>query len=430
MRLTAWLPLAALSPLVAIAATHPQYGGTLRVEMRAAPAALDAAESEPWQSLIHEPLVRLDAAGIPQPWLARAWQPEGNGKRWKFALRPGVKMQDGNPLTPAVVAALLPGATADSDAVVLRAEHGLSSLLLELAGSRIAPTGPFRLTAFDAGHRATFVANEDYWGGRPFVDSIEVQFGRPLRDQFTDLELGKTDIAELSPADVRRATEHGRTVWASANIRLIALAVEPGRMADPRLREALARSIDRPPMYNVLLQKQGEISAALLPQWISGYAFIFPTAPDVARARVLVSALPLAGRAIVLSFDPGMPAARQIAERVAVNARDAGLTVQVAPQGQPADVRLVETRIHNPDPARALARLASGFGLETPAVAATLEATYEFERKLLEDYRVIPLFHVPDRYAAAGRVRVYEPPPITPFGGWRFDNLWLAGTAP
>ena len=39
----------------------------------------------------------------------------------------------------------------------------------------------------------------------------------------------------------------------------------------------------------MLLQRQGEVSGALLPQWLSGYAFLFPTATDLARARALLA---------------------------------------------------------------------------------------------------------------------------------------------
>ena len=55
------------------------------------------------------------------------------------------------------------------------------------------------------------------------------------------------------------------------------------------------------------------------------------SAPDLARARELVAALPPAARTFTLSYDPATRAARSLAERIAVNARDAGLIVQVAP---------------------------------------------------------------------------------------------------
>jgi peptide/nickel transport system substrate-binding protein len=441
MRLTAWLPLAALSALALCgAATRPRYGGTLRVEVRAAPAAFDpAADTGPLASLVFESLIRLDDAGTPQPCLALSWQHEGAGKRWQFTLRPGVKLHDGSPLTPAAVMSALQAALPDSvvavsgDAVVIRAEHGISSLLLDLAHRRVLSTGPFRLTTFDPGHHATFAANEDYWGGRPFLDAIEVQLGRGLRDQLVDLELGKTDVAEIAPADMRRASEHNRTVWSSGAVNLIALAFAPGRTTgaeNARLREALALAINRAAMHSVLLQKQGEATAALLPQWLSGYAFVFPTTPDLVRARALASSMPPTARTITLTYDPSLRAGRSLAERTAVNARDAGLVVQVSPQNAQVDARLVEVRVRSLDPAGALAGLAAALGLEVAAAPATSAALYEEERKLLDGYRVIPLFQLPDLYGAASRVRVGPSPAITRLGDWCFDNVWLSGTAP
>jgi ABC-type transport system substrate-binding protein len=337
-----------------------------------------------------------------------------------------------------VVAALeaaLPGVTISAtaaagnvDAVIIRANHPMPDLLLDLAHNGWLDTGPFRQTAFEPGQRAEFAANDDYWGGRPFLDAINVQFGRGLRDQLADLELGKADVVEAGPADLHRASSHGRTIWSSAAVSLVALAFNPA--PDARPREALALSIDRAAMHAVLLQKQGEPTAALLPQWISGYAFLFPTAQDLPRARTLANDLPPAARALTLTYDPAMRAARPLAERVAVNARDAGINVQVSPQNPHADVRLVEVRLASLDPEHALAALAAALGLPAPAGSGSAAALYESERKLLEDFRAVPLFQLPVLYAASSRVRVYTGPPVTRLGDWRFENLWLSGTAP
>jgi peptide/nickel transport system substrate-binding protein len=393
-------------------------------------------DTGPLRSFVSETLVRLDAAGTPQPWLAVSWQHDAAAKRWQFNLRPGVKLHDGSPLTPAAVAVSLQAALPDlsiaatTDGITIHANRPLPDLPLDLAHSGWLDTGPFRQTAYEPGRHAAFTANEDYWGGRPFLDAVDVQLGRSLRDQLADLELGKADVVEIGPADLRRASEHGRAVWQSAAVSLLALAFAPGHTDDARLREALALSIDRAAMHSVLLQKQGEPTAALLPQWISGYAFAFPTALDLPRARALANALPPASRTLTLAYDPAMRAARSLAERVAVNARDAGLAVQVSPQNPNADVRLVEVRLASLDPERALAGLAAALGLPTPAAAATPAALYESERRLLEGFRAIPLFHLPVLYGAASRVRVYAPPPVTRLGDWRFADVWLSEAAP
>jgi peptide/nickel transport system substrate-binding protein len=446
MRLSPWLPLAVLSAFAAVcgAATRPHYGGTLRVEIQAAPASLNPYAG-PLASLVFEPLVRLDAAGAPQPCLALSWQHDAALRRWQFNLRPGVKFHDGFLLVPAAVVSSLeselPGVsvTAANDAVIIRANRAMPNLLLDLAhdaaifardaeGQPVG-TGPFRAVAWEPGHRATLAANEEYWGGRPFLDSIEIQMGRPRRDQLLDLEIGKADIVEVGPGELRRASGSG-TVWSSAPVNLIALVFAPGRARDPRAREALALSIDRATMHAVLLQKQGEITGALLPQWLSGYAFAFRTTPDLVRARALAATLPASARTLTLSYDPTVVAGRPLAERVAVNAHDAGFTVRVVPQDTQADLRLVEIPLPSLDPERALAALGVSVGSEamTP-IGSAAEALYETERRLLEDFRAIPLFHLPDLYAAANRVRVLEQPALTRMGGWRFDGIWLSGNA-
>ena len=412
------------------------------MEIRAAPEVLEPAA--PFAALVFEPLVRLDAAGAPQPCLALSWQHDASAKRWQFQLRQGVKFHDGFLLVPAAVAtslaAAFPGVSisAANDSVIFRADHPMPDLPLALAhGAPVfahdaeggfVGTGPFRLAAWEPGRRARFTTYDDYWGARPFLDAVDVQLGRALQDQLVDLELGKTDVAEIGPAELRRGSDRGRTVWASAPDELIALVFTPGHAEDARVREALALALDRAAMHNVLLQKQGEVSAALLPQWLSGYAFAFPATPDVARARTLAAAVPAQMHALALSFEASLPGGRALAERIAVNARDAGITIRVTTDNSQADVRLVEARLPALDAARALAGLATALGLARPS--APNEVPYDDEKKLLEDFRVIPLFHLPDLYGATSRVHVYAPPAIGRLGEWHFENVWLNGGTP
>jgi Bacterial extracellular solute-binding proteins, family 5 Middle len=278
----------------------------------------------------------------------------------------------------------------------------------------------FSITQWQAGGRAVYTADENAPGGRPFLDTVDIQMGRPLREQGFDLELGKADIVQLDPAEARRS---GHRVWSSSPVRLLAVVFSP-HIADTRVREALALAVDRGAIHNVLLQRQGEITAALLPQWLSGWAFVFPAAQDVARARSLVAALPAASRSFTLAAAD--PANRRIADRIALNARDAGLVVTSGATN--ADARLIEVRITSADPARALAGIAAALALPEPPRADSPEALYTAERALLEGFRVIPLFYLPDVYGVGPRVR--GGPGITPLGEWRFENLWLENARP
>jgi ABC-type transport system substrate-binding protein len=283
------------------------------------------------------------------------------------------------------------------------------------AGPTLAQlNGAFAITRWEGGHHAVYSAEENAPGGRPFLDSVDIQMGRSMRDRA--IEAGRAEIVELAPGDLPRVPS-GQRIWTSSPVRVVALVFSP-KVDDARVREALALAINRTAIHNVLLQKQGEISGALLPQWVSGYAFLFPAAADVARARSLVSALPPTARALTLAS-----ADRLMAERIAVNARDAGLSVTVVPPTATADVRLAQARVAFATPAQALPVIAAAFGLPEPARADSPDTLYAAERALLDGFRVVPLFHVPDLYAVSPRVK--GGPGITPLGEWRFDSLWI-----
>ncbi|MFB3827564.1 MAG: ABC transporter substrate-binding protein [Bryobacteraceae bacterium] len=403
------------------AAARPRYGGTLMIELRDSVQTLDPASPAGDGAALMLPLVfdRL-------PDLSLSWTASGQSRRWEFRLRPGVRYHDGAPFaaTPALAAALeatLRGITVKphGDTLVFECAQPEPGLPLELArrgyvfartpdGGAVG-TGPFRLTRWEPGRRAAFAANEDHWAGRPFADAVEIEMGRGSREQLINLELGRADIVELAPPEARRA----RRAWASQPVELFAIVFRDGRPADPRLREALSAAVDRPAIRNVIFQKHGEPAGGILPQWISGYAFLFPAAPDLGRARKLAAAS--SSRALSIGYDAGDPLARLLAERVALNARDGGLAATAAPNPQ-ADARILRWRIRSLESGDALRE----FG--APSRAETAEAACAAERALLAGYRVIPLVHAPVLFGASPRVHA---PPLTPLGELRLADTWL-----
>ena len=50
------------------------------------------------------------------------------------------------------------------------------------------------------------------------------------------------------------------------------------------------------------------------------------------------------------------------------------------------------------------------------------------EIRLLDGFRVVPLFHLPDTYGVSPRVM--GGPGVSPLGEWRFEGLWLEGGRP
>ncbi len=442
MRRFACRLLAAASILLAVApgvegARRPRYGGTLRVEVREAWALEPAA----WQ-MVFETLVELDESGKVRPALAVSWRHDAASRRWQFRLRSNVKFQDGSPLTAEAVAAALGGngwlSTAAGGEVVVLCDaltrlpdfaDARRAVFLKGADGSLTGTGPFRVMQWEA-RRAMLTAHEEYWRGRPFLDGVAIEMGGTAQQRLADLELAKAELVEVGPGEVRRAEQFGAKIWTSSPVILMALKFEPGRPAgdNARLREALALSIDRAAILKVLLQKRGEAAGGLLPQWLSGYAGLFATGRDVERARGMAAGAP----ALALAYDASDGLARAVAERIAVNAREAGIRLAAPAAAGNADVSLIRARIAPAVAEQALEGLGAALRLPEllhPASPA-LEDLYSDERAVVEDYRVIPLFHLPEMYGASPRLHAWATPGLLKTGEWRLEDLWLDAEQP
>ncbi len=429
MRRTALPSIAAGSLLVAVALLHaerrPRYGGTLRIEMQSAVATLDpsqpaavpaeAAAQEKLAGQVYETLVRLDERGEPQPLLATGWTHELARKRWVFTARPHVTFHNGAPWEP-------PGGVVfvddrlPIDEILSQLAEPRNAITLKTSDGAIAGTGPFRIARWEAKQSAALEAYDAYWAGRPFLDGVEVRMGRTPRDRALDLELGKTDAAELPLTEVRRAQQRGGQVKESAPVEVLCLVFDKSKPELARFRDALSLAVDRNAIYTVLLQKQGEISGALLPQWLSGYAFVFPSARDLVRARQSAAS----PQPLTFAFDRQDPLQRSIAERIMLNASEAGLTLR-AVAAPPADIRLVELRIVSADAREALDKLAAQLQIAMPAVSPDA-GLYDLERALIDSARVVPLFHLPSAWELSPAVRNWGAP--VP-GLWRLADVWL-----
>lgn len=338
-----------------------------------------------------------------------------------------------NSLDPAVAAANFEEAVAKEQIdALLYAQRNPDGTFAGVAGS-----GPFRIAAWEPGKRAVLAANDDFRGGRPFVDSVEIQMGRTARDRLLDLDLNQTDFAEIPAEEARAASNRGVRVSASAPDELVALIFAAGRPAaqDARVREALARSIDRAAIVNFILQKTGEPAGGLLPQWSSGTAFLFSTAADVPRAKELAAEIGGSLR-IVLGYDAADSLEQSIAERVAVNAREAGiaLTAQaIAGAAADYDARLVRLRMASPHAREALAHFVAvlnplaGLDAAAPPEPASVEQIYATEHAIVSSARVVPLVWLPPVYGLGARVRDWQPPAAGE--GWPLADVWLEGAA-
>jgi ABC-type transport system substrate-binding protein len=394
-------------------------------------------------ALVFETLVTLDDRGQPQPALAVSWEAAPGNQRWQFNLRRGVKFHDGSPLTSDAVAASLRAANPNwrvlalGDSVVIERDTPTPNLPAELALSRnsivkrngkLLGTGPFAISEWQPGKKLTVTAQDEYWGGRPFLDVVQLEMGKSLREQMIALDLGRSDFIEIAPEQAHRASAEGRRVQASAPAELMALVFSRERQSpeEGRLREALGLSIDRAAMSNVLLQGSGEPAGGLLPNWMSGYEFLFPAEANLARARQIRTEVRQTP-AWTLGYDVRDPLARVIAERIALNARDAGLTLQPTSVNS-ADVRLVRLPLASLDAHIALSDLAATLGAPQPGFGSSSpEELYAAEKRLLQSQRVIPLLHLRAASGLSGNVRSWTQ---SRDGSWRMTEVWLGAEKP
>jgi ABC-type transport system substrate-binding protein len=258
--------------------------------------------------------------------------------------------------------------------------------------------------------------------------------GADIQQQANAISFGQADVVELPASQVRRAAQRGVGTVSSDPVELFALVFDMTRSAvqDGRLRQAISLSIDRASIADVILQKQGVSAGGLLPNWISGYAHLFPALADLPRAKDLLAA---SGRELfrsiplVLIYDSGDAEAHAVADRVAVNLREAGIKVQVSGQmadgktkPAAADLRLVRHRVGSPDPAAALSELLTSLGEGAATDLETPEQIYAAERAPIDAFRVVPLVHVSESYGLSPQVRDWMAPR---WGGWRLEDVWL-----
>jgi peptide/nickel transport system substrate-binding protein len=293
---------------------------------------------------------------------------------------------------------------------------------------KISGTGPFHVVDWQPGKQLNLGANEEYWRGRPFLDGIEIEMGKSFRDQMTEFELHKADLIEVAPEQTHRFVQEGRSLTSVGRMELLALvfAKDASTPQEKLLRQALALSVERGSIRNVLLQGAGDPTAGILPTWISGYGFVFSTDADLAKARQLrdqVRAVP----SWTLGYDNRDALSRVVAERVALNAKDAGLSVHPVPDAV-ADMRVVRIPIASGNPWVAFEQALVEAGLPvTKGKTESIEDLYTLEQSTLSNERIIPLFHLPVSYAASPGLRDWS---LRIDGSWNLDRGWLEAQKP
>jgi len=240
------------------------------------------------------------------PALATSWSASPDGKTYTFKLREGVKFHDGTPFNAEAAnfnfqrmtnpqhpyydqqvgsAALgvlkgLKGSKvvdeytfevelAEPNAGFIEAVASLPNYYMESPaafekygkdgiGQHAVGTGPFKLVEWVRGQRTVMARNDDYWGKKPYVDSMVY---RPIIEpaaRAAALKAGEVQIAWDLPVDQvdsfkndKRFNVYLRGIPAT---KVIECWQASGPFSDKRVRKAVNMAIDRDTLANVILK--------------------------------------------------------------------------------------------------------------------------------------------------------------------------------
>jgi peptide/nickel transport system substrate-binding protein len=338
-----------------------------------------------------EGLVAASDDGTVIPMLASRWDISADGLTYRFHLRPGVRFHNDAPLTAAeVVWSLNRYLAADSrwrckadlshggvapvvsvradgrDIVEIKLAHAAPLFLTELARVDCGGTGITHRDSLDAdGNWRHPIGTGPFrwgkWQHREYIDLLRYEGYRPLsgppngtgggkrvlvdRVRFSiipdgsaaaaALLRGSLDVLDaLAPnelANVSHAPGIHLASGPSLDFYGILFQVRDPAMADPRLRRAIAHSIDVDALTRVVTHDTGTPNSSPVPT--ASAFFGMAQRPlikrDLAKARALAKAAGYRGQPIQLATSHAPPEMYDAAILVQAMARDAGINIEV-----------------------------------------------------------------------------------------------------
>lgn len=250
---------------------------------------------------VFEYLVRSASDLSIQPQLATEWSGSADGTEWTFKLREGVMWQDGTPFTSADVVSTMDklveagnsaltgtlsagGTTATDDLTVvfkldqpnghfpyLVSSDNTQSLITQVAWTvkdnlkpGVGGTGPWKLEKLDVKTGATYSRNPSWWGGQPPLETVEFIFIEDTAAQVAAVSSGEADGCTTITADQGAVLLNDPNMniveLKSATHRQLWMRCDKGAVMDPKVRQAIAWTMDRQKMIDKALGGHGTVA--------------------------------------------------------------------------------------------------------------------------------------------------------------------------
>ena len=250
---------------------------------------------------VFEYLVRSASDLSIQPQLATEWSGSDDGTEWTFTLREGVKWQDGSAFTSADVVSTMDklveagnsaltgtlskgGTTATDDLTVvfkldkpnghfpyLVSSDNTQSLITPVAWTvkdnlkpGVGGTGPWKLDSLDVKTGAKYSRNDAWWGGATPLDTVEFIFIEDTAAQVAAVASGEADGCTTITADQGAVLLNDPNMniveLKSAAHRQLWMRCDKGAVMDPKVRQAIAWTMDRQKMIDKALGGHGTVA--------------------------------------------------------------------------------------------------------------------------------------------------------------------------
>jgi peptide/nickel transport system substrate-binding protein len=301
---------------------------------------------------VFETLLKRDPQSVPTAALATEWKVLDD-TTWEFKLRPGVRFQDGSPLTaddvvysyrrapvvpntsnsfavytksikeisavdPLTVRAVTngPAPTLPKDMCFVmimskQATEKLTTADLD-SGRGVIGTGPYKFKSWSRGDYINYERNDDYWGEKEPWERVSYRAISNGAARLSALLSGSVDlINEVPSADIPQVEKNPNVrIFATSSTRFVYLAIDrtdegaksgflkdrndkpltTNPLKDIRVRKALELGIDVSVIRDKVVQGDGIVTGQYLNEGMFGYVpDIKPHKADIAAAKKLLA---------------------------------------------------------------------------------------------------------------------------------------------
>ena len=271
-----------------------------------------------------------------KPVLATSWTPNGKADVWTFKIRQGVKFHNGQALTAddvvytyqlhtnpkgeanalsAFGGVLTPAGVKKVDDFTvefhLSAPNGnfpyLTSsdnynMIILPKGydpakwqSTFLGTGPFKLGSYTPKSGATFTRNESYWGKKALPSSTQFTFYDTQNPMILGLTGSTIDVVgqfAVAGAQELLTGSYNIIKLKSSAHRQLSMRNDKAPFTDPRVRQAIALTLDRPAIVKALFQGFADVGndSPFAPVYPSTNTSVAQRTKDIAKAKSLLAA--------------------------------------------------------------------------------------------------------------------------------------------